>query len=73
MQVAHWLSVAKLGLPTGAIQSNMKKVNKEKHRKKMAKLRRKMLAAWATKRAEKAQKTRNKIIKKTVEFNNENQ
>ena len=51
----------------------MKKVNKEKHRKKMAKLRRKMLAAWATKRAEKAQKTRNKIIKKTVEFNNDNQ
>lgn len=51
----------------------MKKIDKQKHLKKMQKLRRKMLAAWATKRAKKAQKTRNKIIRKTVEFNNENQ
>jgi len=50
----------------------MKKVNKEKHRKKMAKLRRKMLKAWALKRNEKAKKLRQRIIEKTLKYNHEN-
>ena len=50
----------------------MKKVNKEKHRKKMAKLRRKMLKAWALKKNKKATKLRQQIIEKTLKHNNEN-
>ena len=49
----------------------MKKLDKAKHRKKMMKLRRKMLKAWALKKAEKAKKLRQKIIQKTLKFNNE--
>jgi hypothetical protein len=44
----------------------MKKPNRERHLRKMQKLRRKMLKAWATKKNEKAVKIRNKIIKKTL-------
>lgn len=44
----------------------MKKPNKERHLRKMQKLRRKMLKAWATKRNEKAIKIRDKIIRKTL-------
>lgn len=50
----------------------MKKINKEKHRKKMAKLRRKMLKAWALKKNQKATTLRQRIIKKTLKYNNEN-
>ena len=46
----------------------MKKQNKSQHLKKMQKLRRKMLRAWALKKNEKAQKTHNKIIRKTLEY-----
>ena len=50
----------------------MKKIDKEKHLKKMQKLRRKMLKAWALKKDDKARKTREKIIKKTLKYKNEN-
>ena len=49
----------------------MKKLDKAKHKKKMIKLRRKMLKAWALKKAKKAVKLRQKIIKKTLKFNTE--
>jgi hypothetical protein len=48
----------------------MKKVNKEKHLRKMQKLRRKMLKAWAWKRNEKASELRRKIISKTLKQKN---
>jgi excinuclease UvrABC helicase subunit UvrB len=51
----------------------MKKINKEKHRNKMAKLRRKMLKAWATKKNEKAAKLRQKIIEKTLKHRKDNE
>lgn len=50
----------------------MKKLNKERHLLKMQKLRRKMLKAWALKKVKKAKKTRDKIIAKTLKYNNEN-
>lgn len=49
----------------------MKKLNKEKHRKKMARLRRKMLKALVENKNKKAQKLRQKIIRKILE-NKEN-
>lgn len=52
--------------PVHAKVTHMKKVNKEKHLRKMQKLRRKMLKAWAKKRNEKASELRRKIILKTL-------
>jgi len=49
----------------------MKKLDKTKHKKKMMKLRRKMLKAWALKKSKKATKLRQKIIAKTLKFNSE--
>lgn len=49
----------------------MKKLNKEKHRNKMAKLRRKMLRAWAEKKNNKAKKLRQKIIEKILKNKND--
>lgn len=47
----------------------MKKPNKQRHVRKMQKLRRKMLKAWANNKRKKAQKTRNKIIQETLLYN----
>ena len=49
----------------------MKKFNKEKHRIKMAKLRRKMLKAWAEKKNKKARRIRQEIIEKILENKND--